>query len=416
MPSVKSLYLWILFVAIALRFWAFFTIELLPVSDFKKYFDLAQNFSEFGTLSLYGQIFSFQPPLYPWLLGAIFYLFGATLFVAKCTNLVFSCLAAIIYYELINKIFGISRAGFLALALFLLFPPLALYLQVLGAETLAILIICSLMYFLQMKLTFFVQIAIGVLFFALNITRPQYAIISILIIAYFLFKEKKGGVMALAFVMLTSSYIYRNYLAYDGFVPLSSNSGYVLLVNNNEQNKLSGWMPLTKIGLTEEEKGLINLHSSIDLFSNLDEDYKTLFWTPASDKIARDLAIRWIANNGGEFVNLAWLRFSRSFFRVSEEVLGWVYYAKKIPDYMLAVSNFILIICYLGSFVGLLKLNLIKENKTLMLVLPLFVFFNIFSAIVFEGQGRYYLPIHPVLCVLVGVGLCSINMPKRGGD
>jgi 4-amino-4-deoxy-L-arabinose transferase-like glycosyltransferase len=404
----------VLFLGIALRFWAFLTIDLLPVSDFKKYYELALNFSEFGTLSLHGQVFSFQPPLYPWLLGAIFYIFEPTVLVAKYANLVFSCLSAFVYFALIKKLFDVSKSGLLALVLFLLFPPVALYLQVLGVETLAILIICLIMYLTQVRLTNFVEVVIGVLFFALNMTRPQYVMVSILIIVFYIVKEGRGRWMLFAFLFLSVIYSYRNYLTHSAFVPLSSNSGYVLLVNNNDQNTRSGWMPLAKLSLAEKEKRLINNYSSIDMFSDLDEDYKTLFWTPESDKVARELAIGWIYNNPEKFIELAKLRLARGFLRVSEEVLGWVYYKGKAPSFMVCISNLMLLISYFGAIAGLFNLHVIK-NLPIRIILPSLIFFYIISLFIFEGQGRYYLPMHPVVCVLLGVAVFRCKLPKGFG-
>ena len=53
--------------------------------------------------------------------------------------------------------------------------------------------------------------------------------------------------VVLGFLLVLGPWTLRNAVLFGQFVPVSANSGYVLMVNNNDANAHGGWMPLKDV-------------------------------------------------------------------------------------------------------------------------------------------------------------------------
>ena len=93
----------LLIIGFALRIIAVFALPVEPVSDFKRYYDLAEVYARTGRLEQNGIPFVFQPPAFAVFLGAVFYLFHASITVGKIANLLVALLSLLIFVLAVRR-------------------------------------------------------------------------------------------------------------------------------------------------------------------------------------------------------------------------------------------------------------------------------------------------------------------------
>jgi hypothetical protein len=390
---------------ILLRAIVWWLIPLEPVSDFQRYFDVAKHFAESGELSYQGFKYVIQSPIYPVALGVFFDLFGASTFVGKAFNFVLSC-ALVVASVLIVRSLPLRRWGrFTIVGITALHPGLILYSNVLGTEILSVLLVtvCIGLALRDQRLWW---AGLGACLGLLSLNRAQF------IPVVFLFCMLRGGGIHLLakrslwllipFILVLTPWTVRNYAAFGKFVPSSSNGGYVLFVNNNDFNTTGSWIPLSAIQIPEGEKALFDPDGDGSLFDVSPESDKIMRWTTHDDEVAMKLALKWIKANPSLFMNLAWKRIVNTFNPGA--LLNWPlhdYPGNRTLELVLATLD----IALFGLSVVAIGVICLRRRVVQGVALSsmLILLAGLGAIAVFEGQGRYLLPLVPAASFLVSI-------------
>lgn len=111
-----------------LAYWVLATPDYVPISDAGHYFDLARNVAEGkGLVHTFPQLenhpTAFRPPLYPAVLGAVFWVLGPSITAARVVSLVLGLVVVLLAIVVARRIGG-DRSALLAGAAAAVFPPL----------------------------------------------------------------------------------------------------------------------------------------------------------------------------------------------------------------------------------------------------------------------------------------------------
>lgn len=210
--------------------------------------------------------------------------------------------------------------------------------------------------------------------------------------------------MLVAFVVLLLPWIMRNERLFDRVVPVSANSGYVLLVNNNALNQTGNWMPLSQVPLSDHDRQRFQGEAGVPMsfFSEGDEDAKILQWTPAADGVARSVALDWMRQHPGQALHLAMLRLETSLDPAT--LMYWPLIdfggAPRWLEWLVGGLNLMLVL--LAVFGALQLLPQVQQLTLTQLMALGTVVLGALSIALFEGQGRYLIPLVPAMLILAG--------------
>jgi len=389
----------LLALAIAVRVWWALASNSMPFSDFKRYFDIASEFTRTGHLSHYGTPYVFQSPGYPLFLGVLFRLFGPSVFVGKLANAVLAILSLLVFWKVLERQNLAPLSRVLALAVVGFYPPMITFVSVLAQELLAILWV-MLILLLVRRGGFLLGICCGLL----ALTRPQFILLPFALAGVgWLWKwhsKQAVGWLLAGFVLTLSPWIIRNYRVFHAFIPTTGHSGYVLLVNNNPANHRGVWMPLSKIALTPEQREVFRSLKVESLLEEGDEDLKDMQWTPAVDKAAFRMATDNIRRDPLHFLELCWKRLWNTYFTGGTCALYWAFNGDNQAVPLLnGITDVAAIVIFLLSVAGVVVM---AGNRDPVFVCAVLLFLiSLLAILVFEGQGRYLLPAVPASAILM---------------
>ncbi|ARP96977.1 hypothetical protein [Bordetella genomosp. 13] len=397
----------VLIAGLSARLWVIAHIPLEPISDFKRYYMVAETFANVGSLSADGFPYIIQGPLYPVMLGLTFKAFGPGVLQGQILNLLLSAVA-IICITLAAR--NVLRPGWLRLvppALLAAHPGAVLYVNVLGTECLSLAAVAAAI-LASVCRGRSAAIALGVLLALLSLNRPQFLPVVLLFVLL-----RRPGLRSMAsgfawcvipFMLAMTPWTLRNYAVFDRFIPTSASSGYILLVNNNDANIHSGWMPLTSVAISDEDKARFDRDGAISFFDESDEGLKVLRWTPANDALARELAIKWIKDHPARFAELGWKRIQTTMWMDYGDMLLWPLHDVGPSRPLFEVTRALDLTLFTVAILGFLYAVVYRRDGTLWraCLIPALVTAGGLAAIfVFEGQGRYLLPMIPAVALMV---------------
>lgn len=114
---------------VRVAYWAVVTPDYVPVSDAGHYFQIAENVAGgLGISHPFPQVevhpTAFRPPLYPALLGSLFWVFGPSVTLGRLLSLGLGLAVVALTALLVQEISGRRRTALVAAALVAVFPPL----------------------------------------------------------------------------------------------------------------------------------------------------------------------------------------------------------------------------------------------------------------------------------------------------
>lgn len=398
--SWRGVCLCLVVAAMALRVWWALCSNSLPFSDFKRYFDIASEFAATGNLACQGHPFVFQSPAYPLFLGALFWMFSASVLVGKLANAVLAILVLAIFWKVIERQGFSPRAKLLALAVVAFFPPMITFVSVLGQEMLALVFVMTILLLVK-RGGFLLGLCCGLL----ALTRPQFILLPFCLVGIgWLWKwySKQACALLLAgFALALGPWIVRNWLVFHAFIPTTGHSGYVLLVNNNPANRVGVWMPLSKIELTKEQRDVFREMNAEHLLEEGDEDWKGAVWTPALDKKVFRMAVDNIKKEPLRFVEMGFRRIWNTYFTGGTCALYWAFNGNNQATPALNdLTDWFAIIVFFLSLAGIVVVAQQRDPALIGSVLLFLI--SLLAVFVFEGQGRYVLPAMPASAILIG--------------
>lgn len=400
-------------------------VPVAPISDFARYMAVATNLVDGNGLSVSGVPFISQPPLYPGLLGGWLLMFGVDAATGKALNLMLSALTLVLWAWTCPRTSMRPGWQLASTALLAFHPALVAYTAILGTETLAVFlaILAFTLTNAPMRVLKFGLLGIVLALVALN--RPQLlplpvgVAIGVLCGGLDWQRARNCLILLAAFGAVLLPWALRNDALFDRFVPVSANSGYVLMVNNNGLNKTGNWMPLSQVPLSTQEQLRFQSEAGLpaDFFAESDEDAKILQWTPAADSVARSVALDWMSEHPGEVLQLAVKRLETSL--ASDTLMYWPFLdvggAPRWLEWLVYGLNVVLVLLAIfGAFRMLLRLRLRQLTMTQWLAVWM-VLLGGLSIAMFEGQGRYLIPFIPAMLMLAAFSPGGSRSPHRQG-
>lgn len=376
-------------------------------SDFKTYYETSVNIAN-GVNDVNT---SYQGPGYTLLIGYMFKIFNTTdVNLVKYMNVVISSLTIMLVYHFVGKLTSKKLVVYGSTLFTALLPNYIAYNNVVGTETIsAFMLVLILNVYLLSINKIYKYLLLGLLIGYIATIKPYFlAYPAVLFICDWIRDKsimkilKNGLIMLVGMLVVILPLTISNFLKYDKLIPVSYNGGYVLYLNNNDNNHTGMYMPVADVQAGPEF--LEEVEKTGATYGSM--DYR-------SEHLYRNAAIKWIVNNPLEFTKLGILRLKNTFFSSSSDVFTWTmedmndeYWTWDISKkrvYQLSLSGSLLIY-YLLSISGLIitlvgfkktVVSIFKPYKADLLYLIPIVNTIFFTTIyfVFEGQGRYSYPI-----------------------
>jgi hypothetical protein len=402
---------------VLLRVGAALWLPVEPVSDFKRYANVATELARTGSLSYQGIPFIFQPPAYPIFLGVIFKCFGIKLINGVIANLAISIASIFIFRATLTRMHFNQRAQLWALGIFALYPGLTLYVPILGTETLSVFFVCVALFF-STSVSLVHRIGLGGTLALLALSRPQFLPVVLVIIVYNLFfyeRDSRYSVLGIliAFCFVLTPWMIRNAYMVGEPVLVSINSGYVALVNNNPANNSGTWMPLSKVILSDQYRDAYVQSGSYYLFEEGSESEKTFRWTPNDNRLAFRAAAEWVYQNPTLFLRLALHRFWNTFVQGAESLLYWPLRQNHPDNRMVTVcTNAFTLVVVCWAMMAIVVFPRLMLEQPILLAAAIMAL-TVAAVLVFEGQGRYVIPMIPCAALIIASWVSHRPSNKR---
>jgi 4-amino-4-deoxy-L-arabinose transferase-like glycosyltransferase len=256
-PSLSASLMLICVAGVLLRVLFLAVVPVAPVSDFARYLEVATSIVNGTGLSVSGTPFISQPPLYPALLGGWLSVFGVHIAAAKALNLLLSTSTLILWAWTCPRAGMRPRWQLASLALLAFHPALVSYTGILGTETLAVFLAVLAFALTCAPMRAGMCCLLGIVLALVALNRPQLLPLPVGIVVGVLLggldwhRARNCLVLLVAFVAVLLPWTLRNEALFNRTVPISANSGYVLMVNNNALNRTGNWMPLSLVPLSD---------------------------------------------------------------------------------------------------------------------------------------------------------------------
>jgi 4-amino-4-deoxy-L-arabinose transferase-like glycosyltransferase len=426
-----SLWLFLLLaIAFILRLTWVMKVHTMPVYDFYKYHLGALSMAEGHGYQLFGKPTAFEPIGYPMFLAILYKLIAPRIIVPKLFNIIMSLGMIILIYLIAKKLWN-KEVGIFSALLLALSPRNIVYNSVLSTEIFFTFLLLSIFYlYLYHPKKTWALVLSGVIVGILTLTKPFMLLFpAVLFCLYWLESQgfikaiKKTAIVALFMVLTIAPWTIRNYVVFGEFIPISTNGGITLYLNNNPYAN-GHWQDPFKFP-----------NSPLKPY----QDEKTGFWDElAVDKVGKKLAKEWIISHPADFFKLGFKKVYYVFndawdveYAVQKLTNGkplpdrwWVLNTARGAYYSLVeiVALYILLLPfillqmqqYLKKGKGDMALRLVSPHLTLLLPIAFFTSINF----IFEGQPRYIFPLLPFFIILGIWGLSQLlqiimNMVKR---
>lgn len=390
----------ILILGISLRILWIINVPTIPVSDFNLFYKAAQSIASGNGFRVSGYLTAYEPIGYPAFLALIFKFWGSNILIAKIAN-VFLAIISLSFTYLITKI-SLGKKSLALLAMFLLsvLPLHIIYTSVLGTEIIftTIFLIATFLITLQNK-NRLIYILLGILLGILSLIKPymmvyQFAFFTLELIEIKSFKKCIVNLFIVSICMLITicPWTIRNYTVFHKIIPISTNGGYNLYVNNNPE-ATGSWQNPFEI---PNSPVLIYKHSQDN------------FWDEVMvDEVGKKSAYNWIIHNPYSFCKIGLQKLTNVFIKYDDGY--WA--ASKLKNnmrfkYEALLGNINKNIHYttlfvLGIFFLILLFDIIKRKSVehLPLIVVMNISFYILITFVFEGQPRYLFPLWPLFII-----------------
>lgn len=410
-------FLLVFILGMALRIFWVFKIKNSPISDFAEYYQIALNISQGLGHTYNGYPIAFRGMAYPYILALFFHLTrNNSVFAAEVLNLIFSLFSLILIFFIILKLSKSNLVRKITFVIAAFLPNYIAYNSTIGTEVFALFLLV-LVIFLQLY-PFNSKIyhpLIGALIGISALNRPFFLGYPMFwgLIEYLKTKDAKKSLINFfivsTFTCLTIlPWTIRNYKIYHRLIPISYNGGYILYVNNNDQNIHGGWQSIATIQKPPEMIEDLKKAGFTDN-SILEIEQDSVLKNPDLEPIFAKYARRWIIDNPYKFILLGLIRVKNVFFAGAPDVFWWtadVFRSGDAPfprlfNLIKGLSDaLIYILSFFGFYYafsnsGLILLNFKNKKglpfKILIPVINFFFFFLVYF--IFEGQPRYNFPL-----------------------
>ena len=252
-PYAKNT-LYIVLIALALRFLWLLLIPVIPVSDSVMYHEFAKSISSGNGYAFpAGNLTAYWPVGTPAIYAFLYTLFGESFFVIAVFNLVVGLLTLVLMMLLARLWFNEPTAYIVGI-LYAIWPSQIQFTTILASETIFnVFILLGLFFWYRSQSNTISNWIIGTVFFVAAIyVRPialliPFILISLSFLRGFDFKQlfSSSIVTVITMTILIAPWAARNYDLFDEFVLISTNGGPVFWMGNNPDST-GEYMPLPK--------------------------------------------------------------------------------------------------------------------------------------------------------------------------
>jgi 4-amino-4-deoxy-L-arabinose transferase-like glycosyltransferase len=399
--TTVKLILFILVLAFLVRLaWVLFT-PALPTSDFKWYERVAAGLASDHGYSSGETPTAYRPPGYPLLLATIYRFFGRSLTAAQFANVLLGTLTVYLTYMLARRVFS-ENIALVASVMVALFPSLILYCGLTASENLVtpllLLALAAYLCALQAQKAAYLVFS-GIALGLATLTRPMMLLLPVALWIYSALKLRDlkrvtvcTGLLSGAMVLCILPWTLRNYAVFHRFVPVSTNSGFNLLISFSKHS----------VGehVSGQTAGIVELGARLG-------------WGEVQmDRAAQKEAIALIRDNPARAVVLAPMKVFHLFRDdVSGVVWNFTESARPSPRWLRwllllwAQGYYVLILCLALTTIVFRKS--LKAYRWYGLFLTPVLYWIAFH-LVFFGDDRYHLPILPLISIFGAFGALSI--------
>ena len=395
-------------IAFTLRVIWILVIQTLPIDDAGYYDRQAMNLiSGKGYVTKDGITpTAYFPPGMAFILALVYSVFGHSITCAKLLNVVLGTATCLIVYLIAKNLLKSTTAQRLSGLLVAVFPGLVAYTSLLYSETvftfffmLAVFLVIRIQ---AKKNIIILSIVTGLITGFACLIRSVLMVFPALLLIYYLYTWRNikravltAAVIGVFFVLAITPWIVRNYVAMDAFIPISTNGGVNFLTGSNPS--ANGKFP----------GGTISFTSAKDEIEIGNEGYR--------------LGLDYALHNPMHYISL----IPRKVFYFFASDYGGVQSSTKltentIPREAITVlkiifeSWYIVILAVAG--IGLFFLNRRKWWYGAPSLLPLiFIYFVAISAVTF-GDGRFHMPLLPLISIIAGDTLVTLIVKEHGNE
>ncbi|NFH66882.1 hypothetical protein FC952_16190, partial [Clostridium botulinum] len=321
----------ITFLGILVRIFFILKVPCEPISDFQKYQQIATNiFMGKGHYYL-GKLIAFQPMGYPFLLGNFYRLMGSNdIVLGKVLNVFLSTITLIIILNILFKTSNNIKKIYVTYIIITFLPNYIAYNNVLGSEILITLLLATIIYLQLCNFNYsFMYAIIGFFIGLAALTKPFFILYPIIISVIEWLKNKNiKETFKLFFISLTimcmiiTPWAYRNYKNFNLLIPISYNGGYVLFINNNDNNKNGAWMRITNIDISNKLQKEFQRYN-FNYRTTVENEVDQVMLKPELNDLFRREAKKWIINNPIKFIKIGTTRVKNTFFNGAGDIYQW---------------------------------------------------------------------------------------------
>lgn len=404
-------------IALILRIYWIFAMETVQLYDFANFHMVATNIAQGNGHTMHGLPVAWQGMGYPYVLGAVFWLFGTTSEIAaKWLNIVFSMATLALCWFIFKKLFANKAYALIALGAVAFLPQYIAYVNVIGTEVFFTMLLAGIvftkLYFDDKKWAFAI---LGVLMGVAALTRP-FMLAYPVILAVFMWVATKDlkrvailtGLSTAVMIIVITPWAIRNYQHFGRFIPVSYNSGYVLFINNNDLNTNGLWMDPMQVVADNPERLAILQEA---------HDGRTIHQIHELEPYFSAWARGWILQNPLEYLKMGVLRVQRTFFDGAIDIPMWAanvspIYQENITDlqrhfyernhgFLVSLAGIVTMIINASAFLFLIVkfkkfawavFTKAAQVDTLTAIMYINFAFLVVVPFVYEGQPRYAFP------------------------
>jgi 4-amino-4-deoxy-L-arabinose transferase-like glycosyltransferase len=354
--------------------------------------------------NLVGDTTYFRAPLYAWLLGAAYALFGTSLWVGRILGMVIGSLTVIMTYLCAYRLFD-RRVGLAATVLAAIYPISVYFEHELLLDALFTLFLLSSLYlFLRWRDTTVIRDLVwsGLLIGLASITRPTGLVAIPIMLVFVLFDSRRfssgigrGAILVASSLVIILPISIRNVVIAGDPVLIASQGGINFYIGNNESaDGLSAILPeplgsnwrvgdVTRIAEQTAERSLLPGEVSS-------------YWY--------EEGVKWIKNNPSDFVTLL---LRKGYYNISNREVSNNRSLELFFDQIWLLKYNPLSFGFLFSFAGIGAILVIRKRSS---ALPLIYFIGIYilATSLFFFSSRFRLPLIPLYCILSGYGILSL--------
>jgi len=330
-------------------------------------------------------------PLYPYLLGSVYFLFGDNVFIARLIQFFIGSASCVLIFLIGRKCFGRS-IGVLAGALFAFYNTAIYHDGMIVSSALGIflnlLVILSVLLFID-KPSYPKAVAAGILFGLSGLTSPVVFMFLPFVLIFYIKDIKKSVLMLALCLLVISPVTVRNYVLEKDIIPITAHGGITFYAGNNE-----------------DSDGTYKLPRSLGADVSTTRMYSKMI---AEDKLGRKLkpsevsgfwfrqGVNYITGHPSEYLKLLFKKFELfwNYYDNSDIFDMYVFAEQFAPVLTLPLVNFALISGL--AMLGIMLSFIFTEKRARLL--DIYVIVYILSLLMYFVNPRYRLNVVPVLVI-----------------